>query len=140
MHRYQRRVCDVLAVKFTGETWVQAMAFTGHRLHTAAEGQLVLDTPSGPVPIHEGDWIAQNPTDPTDFYPIKDDQFDKLYHPDPIDVPSNPEPRPRRSVSHNWNIEDVPGTNRIRLCRGGHERYMSCEWEEYEPVRDEPRA
>jgi hypothetical protein len=84
MPRYQRRVTDVQAVRFDGSNADAIRAFAGGAVHEEADGQLIIQSPSGPNGCTVGDWVAQNPTDPSDFYVITAAQFEKLYNPTPI--------------------------------------------------------
>lgn len=89
MPRFRRRVTDVVAVQWTGSNLEQLRAFAEPALSVQTDpfgGRwLSLRTPSGPAAVEVGDWIAQNPTDPLDFYPIKPEPFGKLYESEPIE-------------------------------------------------------
>lgn len=80
MPTFRRKATTVRAVQFTGGNWSDVVVFSAGSFH-AREGAWILDTPSGPVPIAVGDYIAQNPKDATDFYPIMAAQFAELYEP-----------------------------------------------------------
>lgn len=67
--------------------WVQAAVERGrsrHGLHAPGDiyfvdGYLTVHSPSGPLVVQKGDWIAY--LNPQDIYVIRADQFEKLYEP-----------------------------------------------------------
>lgn len=80
--RFKRRVTHIEAWQFTGDNGDLIATFAGPALRDTGQG-LELHTPSGAVPLVPGDYVAQNPRDPTDFYPIKAAQFAELYDREP---------------------------------------------------------
>lgn len=83
---FSRRIATVTAIQFTGENLAEVQAFLGQLgQYMHVPPRLLIETPSGQNECYVGDWIAQNPSDSTGFYVIRADQFDKLYHPEPLD-------------------------------------------------------
>lgn len=78
--RYRRKVIDIDAVQYTGTNLPEVQAFAGSAVYQQTWGGLVIQTPSGVLPLEIGDYVARNPMDPTDFYPVKWDKFNELYY------------------------------------------------------------
>lgn len=79
MARYKRRIDYVDAVQFSGENVAELIAFAGGGIDHSSVSNIYVNTPSGKVLLEPCDWVAQNPLDPSDFYPIKDAKFRELY-------------------------------------------------------------
>lgn len=77
--KYRRKVTDIEAVQYTGTNLPEVQAFAGSAVYQQTWGGLIIQTPSGALPLEIGDYVARNPSDPTDFYPIKSEQFNLLY-------------------------------------------------------------
>lgn len=83
---YRRKVDRVMAIRFTGDNGADVRAWLGNvvRAELRVPARVVISNASGEQTAEAGDWIAQNPTNPTDFYVIPDAEFERLYDGHPI--------------------------------------------------------
>lgn len=85
---FRRRITDVRAIQYDGTNAEAVKAFAGESFNMALRNppRCMISSPSGELVARVGDWVAQNPTDATDFYVIASEQFDKLYNPEPVET------------------------------------------------------